>query len=149
MRSENVGTIILLLLSIAVIVQSSQYSMGSSLKRVGPGFFPMILAISMAIVSLSILIQSILDPVKDSGFKKPKSWLGFIMVVGSILAYGFFLQYLGFFITTFLFAFSLFKFGYPSRWFMPITGGIVTAIITFLIFSAWLNTPFPKGLLGF
>lgn len=149
MRSESYGAIALFLLALAVVFQTSLYPLGNSLKRIGPGFFPMALGVLMALFSFMIFIKSIVHPAKEAGFKRPKSWSGLIVVVGSTLAFGFLLQYLGLFLTTFLFSFWLFKYAYPDRWWMPIGGGAATGIITFLVFKVWLGTSFPPGLMGF
>ena len=149
MRSESYGAIALFLLALAVIFQASLYPMGNSLKRIGPGFFPLALGVLMALFSLVIFIKSLVHPAKEETFKRPKSWSGLMVVAGSTLAYGFLLPYLGLFLTTFLFSFWLFKYGYPDRWWMPLGGGAATGIITFLVFKVWLGTPFPQGFMGF
>jgi hypothetical protein len=149
MRSESYGAIGLFLLALAVIFQASLYPLGNSLKRIGPGFFPLALGVLMALFSSVIFIKSRVHPAKEEAFKRPESWSGLMVVVGSTLAYGFLLHYLGLFLTTFLFSFWLFKYGYPDRWLMPLGGAAAAGIITFLVFKVWLGTPFPQGFMGF
>jgi hypothetical protein len=72
-----------------------------------------------------------------------------VIVVGAILAYAYLLSYLGFFLTTFLFSFSFFKYGYPNKWLLPLGGALGTASFAMLIFRIWLGTPFPQGIWGF
>ena len=107
MRSESYGAIGLFLLALTVVFQASLYPMGNSLKRIGPGFFPLALGVLMALFSLAIFIKSRVHPAKEEAFKRPERWSGLMVVVGSTLAYGFLLRYLGLFLTTFLFSFGL------------------------------------------
>jgi putative tricarboxylic transport membrane protein len=59
------------------------------------------------------------------------------------------LEPLGFLLTTFLCLLPLFKLSEPERWVRPLVLSCSIAILSYLVFSVWLQCQLPKGLLRF
>lgn len=136
-----------LVLAVAVGVQAARFPMGT-LRRVGPGFFPLLLALCLALLALALLLKALrsAEPVPVAW---PARWAGLLLVVAAILGYAVLLTPLGFLPTTFLFTFLVFKFADPGRWFVPLAGSSLTTGLSFILFKQWLAIPFPAGFLGF
>jgi len=74
-----------------------------------------------------------------------KLLFAFLTLVGYIL----FFEPLGFFLSTFVFFFLLFKLTDPKRWLMPSVLSISSVFLSYLIFSVWLKCSLPVGILNF
>jgi hypothetical protein len=147
-RRDSFVAIILFIFSLGVGIQASRYPIGSGLKRVGPGFFPLVIAILLGALSVALLVKSIIHSEKGDKPIWPEQFLSLIVIMVAVFAYGFLLEYLGFPLNTFLFSFALFKYEYPHKWLLPFIGGLTTSIFSFFIFKMWLNVSFPHGILG-
>lgn len=129
-------------------IEALNYPLGTSLRKVGPGFFPLVCLAFLCIFSVLLLVKSIRDWPKKLRANWPRSAIPALLVLSSVFAYGFVLPWLGFLITTFLFSFLLFFYGYPRRFLLAVLGAAVTSISTVLVFEVWLKIQFPHGLIG-
>jgi hypothetical protein len=129
-------------------IEALNYPIGTSLRKVGPGFFPLVCLSFLAIFSILLLSQSVKSWPKNLRARWPHSAAPALIVLSSIFAYGFILPWLGFLITTFLFSLLLFFYGYPRRPVMTILGAAVTSLLAVLVFEVWLKIQFPHGLIG-
>ena len=78
-----------------------------------------------------------------------KRFLNPLLTVAILLGYILLLEPLGFLLTTFVCLLFLFKLSEPRRWVMPTILSACTATLSYLIFSVWLQSQLPKGLLKF
>jgi putative tricarboxylic transport membrane protein len=87
----------------------------------------------------------------DKGLNKWdwKKFLNPLLAVISLLVYIVLLEPLGFLLTTFLFLLLLFKLSEPKRWLAPLIFSVTAAILSYLLFSVWLQCQFPRGLIKF
>jgi len=78
-----------------------------------------------------------------------ENWRKILFTFSTLVGYIILFEPLGFFITTFLFFFFLFKLTETKKWLMPLifSGGAV--ILSYLIFSVWLKCSLPRGILKF
>jgi len=86
--------------------------------------------------------------------KGKKLWVkenlkSFLFTLLALFAYAFLLEPLGFYLTTFMFLFILFKFTEPKSWMIPLIFAGVTVILSYLVFSIWLKCQFPMGIFKF
>jgi hypothetical protein len=138
----------LLVLAVIVGVQAIRFPFGT-LKRLGPGFFPLALSILLGILSLHLLIKTIHHKKEESKIEWPRRWGGLILVMIAIFAFSLLLKPLGFLVTTVLFTFVVFKFADPNQWLAPLATSVVATLVSFVVFKIWLGIPFPMGFLGF
>jgi hypothetical protein len=129
-------------------IEALNYPIGASLRKVGPGFFPLVCLAFLAIFTVLLLVGSIKEWPKKLRAHWPHSAIPALLVLSSVFAYGFVLPMLGFLITTFLFSLLLFFYGYPRRFFLTVLGAAVTSILAVLVFEVWLKIQFPHGLIG-
>ncbi len=147
-RKDIFSAVVLFVFALAYGLQASLFPLGD-LKRVGPGFFPLVLAVLLGLLSLVLFLVSLPHRNEKRGFPWPQQWGGVVSVLVALFAYGFFLKSLGFSLATFLFSFGLLKYGYPEKWFLPLAGALATTLFCLVIFKVWLGTPFPTGIIGY
>ena len=154
LSKDRMGGLIWLALGIGVCLMSVPLKFGR-LQQPGPGFMPFFSGIVLGTFGLILTFSSHvkgqtggggISDQKDSGKRNiGKLFLTSLALFSYILLF----QPLGFFFTTFLFLFFLFKLAEPQKWVMPsvLSGGAV--MLGYLIFSIWLKSQLPKGMLGF
>jgi len=150
-KGDRVFSIFGMGLSLWLILESLQFDYLSEFGP-GPGFEPFWLGVFLAILSISLFVNTYR---RQAGEEDKKSclpgWksLGRVGLILLIIA-GFTLSFntLGLLITVFLFVaiilYTLEGIGIPKSIFY----GIVFSGFTFLIFSYWMDINFPKGFLG-
>jgi putative tricarboxylic transport membrane protein len=139
---------IVFLFGVAILWEGRQLNVGA-FKAPGPGLFPFILAIILMILSIFLIISKDKKEFGNASrfwFEKGKRLAS---VYISLLAYFFFLRYLGFIITSFLLMAYLFKKVGSLRWYMAVLGALVSMGSCYLIFEKLLKSYLPKGILGF
>lgn len=148
----------LLLEGLGIWMTIDSYRMGvKTLSDPGAGLFPFLLGIVLCFLAFPICITSLKDlkkvekAVAGEG-KLSMHGAGLSKIVATmVLLTGYFalLDILGFFVTTFLFLSGLFWIGYPRRWLLVLVSSAITVILSYLVFSILLKTPFPRGFLNF
>ncbi len=146
---EFIGGAFWFLVALVIIWQALDLKLGSY-RTPGPGFIPLGVGLGMASLSLIVMGRAIFFAsgsgltVKVSGnaFKK----LGLVM--GTLLIYALFFQFLGFPLTTFLLLLLLFKGGEPRVWLKPILLAGAATVFTYFLFSVLLSCELPRGILG-
>jgi len=150
-KGDRVFAIFCMCLSLWLIIEALQFDYLSEFGP-GPGFEPFWLGIFLAILSISLFLNTIRRKAdaEDEKSRLP-GWkslgrIGLIMLL--IAGFALSLNTLGLLLTVFLFValilFSLEKVGILKSIFY----GIMFSASVFLIFSYWMEINFPKGILG-
>lgn len=141
-----------LMLGLLICFGSSKMDVGA-LSHPGPGFFPFLCGILMIGSSAVILFKSMIN--KNEGSKTKKFSLFFsnfkngVVVFLSLLAYMFFLNFLGFILCTFLFMGVSLRIIGHQKWRTVILGSFFTSIGAYILFQWLLMSQLPKGIIGF
>lgn len=121
-----------------------------SFRAPGPGLFPTILEILMMISSLFLIIPKGKKEIPEKSFSSWTANLGRIIPVYIVLlAYFFFLKFLGFMVVGFLLMTFLFVKVASLKWYVAMAGAFISIVLAYLTFEVLLKSPFPKGVLGF
>ena len=147
---EKYPAIFLLLFSIYVCLESAQLGLGAIYKP-GPGFISFCSGIFLGVLALILLIQSI-RPTRGNSAQEAKektNWKAFAIVLVSLVGYIFFLQHLGFIITTTLFVLVLLKWIEKKGWFLSVLTSLILAFVSYYVFRTLLHADLPKGLFYF
>ena len=153
----RVDGLIWVILGIALCLGSVKLQLGS-FRVPGPGFLPFCSGVSLGffgfIQMLSPLFAGADERQQQNSYEGRVKWnwrksLTPLLTLMTLLAYILLLEPLGFVLTTFVCLLLLFKLSEPRRWLMPMVLSGVTAVLSYLIFSVWLQSHFPKGLLTF
>ncbi len=117
----------------------------------GPGFLPFWAGLTIAIMSIALLFQSLRKkgPVRPSFFPQSDSWVRVSVTFLALIVFNLVFDFLGFALTTFLFVGFLVKFIFPQSWTRTLIVALCAAIVARLLFINFLETQLPKGILGF
>jgi putative tricarboxylic transport membrane protein len=149
-RYDKVSSLAWLMASIAIIVGSSHYPVGSW-SRPGPAFLPLLCGIIMAALSLVVFVQAMLRDSKEAkaeaegSFFTPR-WTRLITTLIILFAYAFLLEPLGYILMTFVFMLFVLKVVEPTKWTTSLIVAVLTTLVSYLLFESWLKVPMPKGL---
>ncbi|MBU3725362.1 MAG: tripartite tricarboxylate transporter TctB family protein [Burkholderiaceae bacterium] len=94
-RDFNAG-LMFILIGLFFGIYSLDYSLGSA-NRMGPGYFPLLLAIIMGVLGLIVLVMSF-APADAQEPPGPTDWRGIGLILASVLLFGLLLPYAGFLI---------------------------------------------------
>ena len=145
-----ITSILFLAFSIVMIVFARQYK--PMMKNdLGSGFFPMVVGIAMAALSVLRLILAIREKkgeVKKSGDDLMGGLATIILIGGYCIAF----NPIGFIISTMVYLFLQILVLTPKEkrsWPITIAISVIAPIAFYVLFVYAINTPLPKGLLSF
>jgi putative tricarboxylic transport membrane protein len=156
-KHDQVGGFVWLLLGVGLCLGSFKLKIGG-FHNPGAGFIPFWAGVLLGIFGGVLMISSSLKnrgKVEEEQGKKKRvkgDWKNFlipILILFILFTYVLLLEPLGFLPATFLFLFALFKISEPKKWVMPLLVSLSTVILSYLLFSVWLQCQFPKGILKF
>ena len=120
-----------------------------SVTEPGVGFIFFWSGLILVILSLIVLADSIRsseDTVREMG---EMNWAKIALVLLSLLLYAFFLERLGFVLTTFVLMSFLLGCIEGTNWVRSAGVAAAAALASYAIFELWLKIRLPKGLFGF
>jgi len=152
---DGVAALIFLGLSIALLVMTRGLPQ-SALVPIGPDFYPRIVLVITAALSVMLLVSDVLahrrsrGETADVAAAPEKRNYRLVALTFTVFAiYVLLLPYLGFRVATFLFVAALQAViekphGW-RRWAIVITAALTTVIITYLAFEVYLSVLLPRG----
>ncbi len=149
--------LIWVLLGIGICLGSIKLRLGD-FHTPGAGFLPFLAGALLAVFGLLLMLSTLYSLGKRGGngedhavpTRRPRrSFLNPLLTVAILLGYILLLEPLGFLLTTFVCLLLLFKLSEPQRWVTPLVLSCATAVLSYLVFSVWLQCQLPKGLLKF
>ncbi len=139
--------IFFLLLGLIVCYSSIKLGLGKPSKP-GPGFMPFVAGVFLTFLSLLLVLQVLLS--ESARFWGTDVKLkNAILVLGSMVAYGYLLQKIGFVFVTLGFVTLLIGFIEPQSWRKALLGGAISAAASYLLFDTFLKSQLPRTFLGF
>lgn len=156
-RDDRIGGFVWLILGIALCLGSVKLKLGG-LQNPGAGFMPFLSGALLSILGFVLLLSrgsqvsgtgGMTEEKKAFAPRSPKSFFVLFLIMVILFIYVMLLEQLGFCLATLFFLFSLFKFAEPKRWLMPFILSLTSVIVSYLVFSVWLGSQLPRGILGF
>jgi len=141
-----------LAISIVLICVGSIRGKIGTFRYPGPGFFPFFLGVLLGLLSMILVVTSCSNRKGGEPFRnlwKGRKWKNAMLVLVSIFAYALLLPRIGYLITTFGMMTVLFGLIERQRLWVQVSGALVTALVTYLVFDTWLDVNLPRGILGF
>jgi putative tricarboxylic transport membrane protein len=135
-------------LGILVCYEAIQLGLGS-VTEPGSGFIFFWLGLILVILSLAALAESLRSPEEIVQETREMNWIKITLVLLSLLLYAFFLERLGFVLTTFLLLTFLLGWIERASWTRSLGVSTAAALGSFAIFELWLKIRLPKGIFGF
>lgn len=131
-----------LVVGIVFAVGATNYSMGSS-ARPGPGYFPLLLSIILAIIGAIVLFKSLTIETEGGDPIGHIAWRPLLVTVASITMFGALLPRLGMVITVPLLIIMVSFAGDEFKWRGVLIASVVLTIFTWLIFIVGLKLIIP------
>lgn len=129
-------------IGIGFAVGASNYSLGTS-ARPGPGYFPLMLSVIMAILGAIVLFKSLTIETEGGDKVGPFAWRPLLIVVASIVMFGLLLPRLGLFITVpvliIMVSFATSEFS----WLGTLVNAVVLTVFAWLVFVVGLKLTIP------
>jgi len=151
-RTRTIATSVSALFWVAVglltCYGASRLGVGS-VTEPGAGFIFFWSGLILVILSLIVLadaIRSAEDAVREMG---KMNWAKIALVLLALLLYAFFLERLGFVLTTFVLMSFLLGCIEGTNWVRSAGVAAAAALASYAIFELWLKIRLPKGLFGF
>jgi len=150
MRYDIFGGLTWLLLGLAYCLGAIQYKLGT-FQAPGPGFMPFLAGGLLALLGLILFISTSLKAKSHMGesLAQKDRARNLLFPLGALVFYALFLERLGFLLDTFIFLLFLLKMARPKIWILPIILSALIVTTAHFLFSVFLQTHFPKGILGF
>jgi len=118
------------------------YSMGTA-ARPGPGYFPLILSVILAVLGLIVLFKSMTVETEDGDPVGSIAWRPLIVVTVAITVFAILLPRLGMFITIPILLLIVSAAGDEFRWVGVLTSAVVLTIFSYLVFIKGLGLTIP------
>ena len=135
-------------LGILVCYGATQLGLGS-VTEPGSGFIFFWSGLILVILSLMALAESLRSSEEIAQETGEMNWVKIGLVLLSLVLYAFFLERLGFVVTTFVLLTFLLSWIEGTSWARSLGVASGAALGSFAIFELWLKIRLPKGILGF
>jgi putative tricarboxylic transport membrane protein len=150
-KSDRVSGSFWFLFCLFIIYQSYKLGLGN-LYQPGPGFLFFWAGIVVAIMALVVVVQSFrarsAEEVKEAPTGK-RAATKVVLVLASLFLYALLMEYLGFFIVTFLLFMFLLGVIEKKKWWFAVLVSVAVTLFAYLVFETALQSQLPKGILGF
>ena len=120
-----------------------------SVTEPGAGFIFFWSGLILVILSLIVLVDSIRSAEDMVGDMEKMNWAKIALVLLSLLLYAFFLERLGFVLTTFFLLSFLLGWIERTNWARSLAVASAAVLACYAIFELWLKIRLPKGIFGF
>jgi len=146
---DIISSTFILLLSILTCIGATRLQIGS-FSAPGSGFFPFALGVVMGCLSFGLLLKTGFEREIVRG-KEP--FCGFrgikvLFLLFSLVLYGFFVERIGYTLTTFLLFIFLLRGINPQKWYVVIGGALFASLGSYAMFQLALKVQLPRGFLG-
>ena len=146
---DQASSLFWLLISIAVFVESIRLGAGT-LHNPGRGFLTFGASGILGILSLVLFVQASIR--KEEVEREPLfagNWERILFVLVVLTLYSWSMPILGYLISTFALMTLLFWVLEKKKIWLVLLSSSLSTVVTYLVFSKWLNCQFPDGLFGF
>jgi putative tricarboxylic transport membrane protein len=139
-----------LVFSIPVCIESLRLGVGT-LQEPGQGFMAFGGSILLGVLSLILFVKTFFKKEKEriEPSFTGRLWRRTFVVLGSLVAYAKLMPVLGYLISTFFLMGFLLWVVRGTKWWGVVLFSLLTTLITYFVFSVWLQGQFPEGLFGF
>jgi putative tricarboxylic transport membrane protein len=160
MKSEEIQGILWIAVAGVISFFSLRLPLEDTRRTVGlpgPGFFPLLLGVLLALLGVLLLVKSWIERRKAVGHEKGPSGEGAglagfwankkpFSVLAGLIIYSAILERLGFLLSTFLFLILLLRSVARQKWTLSIITALSISLLSYLIFEVWLKAQLPPGI---
>jgi len=148
-RKELVTSLVLMAVACLALLEAVQLPFGTP-RVPQSGFWPTILAILLAFFSLIQFGKTIGKKARGATpfWAETSGWQRILWVVGSLVAFAFLFEPLGYLLSVFLMIGFLLWIIEPRKWWRLILVALLISVLSYLMFGILLKTPLPSGILN-
>ncbi len=147
-KVDLIKGIVLLIFSFVVCYEACRLPLGS-FKKPGPGFFPLLLGITLfGLSTLFIILNGFKRFNKEVLLWPSGAGQRVFVTLSALIAYGAVFSVLGYLVSTFLLIFYLLSMTYARKWVMVGIASLLITIAFYIVFQVFLKIQFPSGILG-
>jgi hypothetical protein len=129
-------------IGIGFAVGAGNYSLGTS-ARPGPGYFPLMLSVIMAILGAIVLFKSLTIETEGGDKVGAFAWRPLLIVVASIVVFGLLLPRLGLFLTVPILIIMVSFATTEFSWVGSLINAVVLTVFAWLVFVVGLKLTIP------
>jgi putative tricarboxylic transport membrane protein len=160
-RKEIASSLVLILFSMIFLVYTTRYPL-DDWENPGPAVFPLILGGVLLILAAGQLIRALLTPGTPTRrgatgattaasvrnyFQENAGETKVVALTVLLVLYILLMQWIGFFVSTFLLVIFASRLMEAKDWGRPILLSVGVGIFCYLLFEMWLKLNFPRGIL--
>ena len=159
-RKEIASSLVLILFSAIFLIYTTRYPL-DTWESPGPAVFPLILGAVLLLLAAGQLIRALLAPKtpagageKGHGIDALKAFLRdnqgeakVLYLTAMLILYILMMQWIGFFVSTFLLVIFSSRLMEAKDWGRPIALAAGVGLFCYLLFEMWLKLSFPRGIL--
>jgi putative tricarboxylic transport membrane protein len=146
-RLNQATSLFFVWISILIITSSLKLGVGS-IQDPGPGFLGFLSSILLLCLSLAIFIEETLKSAKEKGERR-FGWENlskpFVLMV-ALCVYAFFLDTLGFLLSSFLLMWIMLLIDSPRKWYSHGLVAFIIVNVSYLVLCKWLRVLLPAGI---
>jgi putative tricarboxylic transport membrane protein len=148
-RLDLASSLFWLLASIAIFRESLRLGVGT-LHNPGMGFMALGASGILGLLAVAVFVRAALQkqPTQSGPLFRGGMWPRVLMVLAALTAYAALMPRLGYLITTFALMTVLFFILEKKRPLRVVVSALASTLVTYFVFSKWLNCQFPDGLFG-
>jgi hypothetical protein len=147
---DQTSSLFWLLVSVAVFVESIRLGVGN-LHNPGRGFLTLGASGILGFLALVLLLRASLR--KTEGERKSlfagRMWERVLFVLVVLWLYAWAMPTVGYLVSTFILMLLLFWVLEKKKLGWVLASSVLSTVLTYVVFSKWLNCQFPDGLFGF
>jgi Tripartite tricarboxylate transporter TctB family len=121
---------------------STHYAMGSSTKP-GPGYFPMILSVMLALLGCAVIFKSLTIAAHGDGLIGPIAWRVLSVVVAAIVVFGLAMPRWGLLVTVPVLVTLVSLAGQEFKWISVVLTSVVLTAFAWAVFVVGLKLNLP------
>ena len=146
---DRTSSLFWLLVSLSVFFESLRLGVGTP-KNPGMGFLTFGASGILGILSIILFLRTSIQKGETKALPlfAGKLWKRILFVLVLLIAYSRVMPILGYLISTFLLMTLLFWILERKRIVWVLVSSVLTTLLTYFVFSKWLNCQFPDGLFG-
>lgn len=146
-RRDAVAAAALLIFAAVAVVESLRLLPYGAVRNPGPAFFPWWTSLTLAGLSLVLLVQAVRARAERRGAGGER-WIKVAGLLAALAVYALVLEPVGYPIATFALVLFMLRVTEPAPWPLALAAALVAAGGTYLVFAVWLAVPLPAGLLA-
>jgi putative tricarboxylic transport membrane protein len=142
--ADRVSTLVLVIFALVAVNEARKLRFGS-VSAPGPGFVPLCLAVTLALVALLLLVRALRAPAGPALPADPGERWKSVASLAALVVYTFALEPLGFVLATAALLFFFFRVLDHQRWWVALASAVAISVLSYLIFARGLHVRLPEA----